>query len=962
MPPLAAAIGAYIGTLSVTGILTSIATSIILGGLQKLLFPVKSPSFGSAGITTQIKQPIMTRKPVYGELRLSGGVLFIGTSGFTSKYKKNKYLHYVIELAPHEIEEIGEVWLNDYSIAPDHIDSSTNLVNTGRYSGLVMIKKHLGTASQSADSDLMAEFPEWTSAHKLSGIAYIYVRLEWETSTYPTGIPNVSAFVKGKKILDTRTSTTLYSNNLALVTNDYLLDTTFGLGATSAEIDSSFVDAAANTCDEFVTTASKSQAVKRDATTGLPLVDTSSEIITIDADRLDFLTGDRVQITTTGGLPGGLSLATNYYVIAYQRRDTVRIKLASSYANALAGTAINLSSAGTGVHTITKNAEPRYTGAIQLDSANEVGENIKEILAGYAGKVVYAGGTYRILAGAYQTPTVYFDENDIVGPINVQTKISRRERFNSVHGKYISPINDGQPSDYPPVSNATYQTEDNGELIIVQRDYHPTQRAHTAQRLAKIDLEKSRQEITWTADFNLAAFLVQGGDNAFFSVARFGWTDKVFEIASWSIEIRDNDGVPLPVISMTMRETASGVYDWDSGEETVVDLAPNTDLPDPFTVDIPGAPQITESLFSARDGGGVKAKALIECAESTDAFVSQYQFRYKLTSAADYITLSPTSEPSITIFDIAPGTYDFGARALNNLGVVSSWVTNTPVEIIGLSAPPVAIVGLTIQAISSFAIMRWQQHTDLDVTEGGRIVFRHSPEMTGAEWSTSVSIGDSIPGKATETVLPLKAGTYLARAYDSSDIPGPIVSVVTKGATVATYSAVTTVTEHPTFTGAKSSVTLDIDQTPDALKLSGAGMWDDIPDIDACADIDSFGGMATSGTYDFASKIDLATVQKVRLESNIKARVVNTLDMFDDRSGNIDDWASFDGDNAGSGDCQIWVAETDDDPNAAPTWSDWQRLDVAEYEARGFKFQARLFSDDPAYNVFVEELSIAAVN
>lgn len=65
----------------------------------------------------------------------------------------------------------------------------------------------------------------------------------------------------------------------------------------------------------------------------------------------------RVQLTTTTTLPGGLSLATDYYVIKVS--DTT-CKFATSYANAVAGTAVNITDAGTGTHTIN-TLLPRYT-------------------------------------------------------------------------------------------------------------------------------------------------------------------------------------------------------------------------------------------------------------------------------------------------------------------------------------------------------------------------------------------------------------------------------------------------------------------------------------------------------------------------------------------------------------------------------------------------------------------------
>jgi hypothetical protein len=65
----------------------------------------------------------------------------------------------------------------------------------------------------------------------------------------------------------------------------------------------------------------------------------------------------RVQLTTTTTLPAGLSLATDYYVIKVT--DTT-CKFATSYANAVAGTAVNITDAGTGTHTIN-TLLPRYT-------------------------------------------------------------------------------------------------------------------------------------------------------------------------------------------------------------------------------------------------------------------------------------------------------------------------------------------------------------------------------------------------------------------------------------------------------------------------------------------------------------------------------------------------------------------------------------------------------------------------
>jgi len=66
-------------------------------------------------------------------------------------------------------------------------------------------------------------------------------------------------------------------------------------------------------------------------------------------------TGTLVQLTTTGTLPTGLSVGTNYFLIV---SSSTIYKLASSRANALAGTAVSISAGtGSGTHTIAPHLE-----------------------------------------------------------------------------------------------------------------------------------------------------------------------------------------------------------------------------------------------------------------------------------------------------------------------------------------------------------------------------------------------------------------------------------------------------------------------------------------------------------------------------------------------------------------------------------------------------------------------------
>lgn len=88
--------------------------------------------------------------------------------------------------------------------------------------------------------------------------------------------------------------------------------------------------------------------------------DAGTDVITMTSTTnfpSNILTGTRVRLTTTTTLPAGLSLATDYYVI---KVTDSTFKLATTYANAIAGTAINITDAGTGTHTMSRLL-PRYT-------------------------------------------------------------------------------------------------------------------------------------------------------------------------------------------------------------------------------------------------------------------------------------------------------------------------------------------------------------------------------------------------------------------------------------------------------------------------------------------------------------------------------------------------------------------------------------------------------------------------
>jgi len=120
---------------------------------------------------------------------------------------------------------------------------------------------HAGSDTQTVDAGLAAAFSSVYNANSAGrGIAYLTLLLKFAPEIY-TGIPRVTAVVKGQKVYDPRgTPGWAWSDNPALCVLDYLTSQRYGAallyserdGGSRSEIDEqSFIDAA-NYCDELV--------------------------------------------------------------------------------------------------------------------------------------------------------------------------------------------------------------------------------------------------------------------------------------------------------------------------------------------------------------------------------------------------------------------------------------------------------------------------------------------------------------------------------------------------------------------------------------------------------------------------------------------------------------------------------------------------------------------------------------
>ena len=805
-------------------------------------------SFASdaTGRTQMVKQPITSRRAVYGQTRVSGPLAFIGSTD------DDQYLHLVVLLAAHECQEITTVYLNDEALT---LDGSGNVTAPSRYNGKVRVKKHLGTTTQTADSDLVSEVDEWTTDHRLQGICYLYVRLEFDADAFPNGIPNISALVKGKKLFDPRDSTTAYSTNPALVIRDYLTNTSYGFSAATAEIDDTAFQTAANICDESV----------------------------------------------------------------------------------------SLAAGGT---------ENKYECHGTIDSANAPRQTLESLLTSCGGIMTFTNGKFGIKAAKYVSPTITLVNDDLRGPIGVQTKRSRRDNFNGVKGTFVPSSTNYVVTDYPALTSSTFETEDGGVQQFLDYDLPYTQSSPMAQRLAKIALYRNRQQVTMDYPANLKAFQLAVGDTVQVTNDRFGFSAKVFEIAEWSLVFEGSDNGTTMGVDLMLRELASSVFDWNAEEADF--LQDNSTLPNPFDLTAPSM-TVTDEVRALNQ---TAISVLVVDVASPSIYAKQFEVQAKKTTDSEYTVLGIGSGNIFELVDVEDNAiYDVRSRIINGLGVRSPFNSQQH-QVVGKTAPPEDVTNFSVNIINTEAHLSWTPVGDLDLSH---YHVRHARETTGATYSNAIDLAPKVSRPANTVIVPAMTGTYFIKAVDKlGNASTNATSQVAIIEDIKGLNAVATTTQHPAFSGTKTGVVV-ID---DKLKLKSAINFDALTGNfdDAEGLFDGAGGnTGTTGTYEFDNYVDLGAVFTSRVTATVNVTRVDYVVLFDSREGLFDDAVgTFDGDAQAFDDTnvELQIAVTDDDPAGSPTYTAFKPFFVGDYKARAFKFRAILTSTDEQASPEVSALSV----
>jgi len=647
----------------------------------------KAAADNARGVLIQrkgINEPIPV---IYGQRRVAGAVVFTSTKNIPGGLPNEK-LYMAIVLCEGPVESISDIYING-----ERLEGS-------KYTTLVTVTPVLGEDAQTADSTLTTNTNEWTSSHKLSGLAYLSVDIrmpDWgDDNPFAGAIPEFTALVRGRKVYDPRTASTAWSANAALCIRDYLTNATYGKGLASGKINDAMFGAAADILDD-------AETLESGITTNIGTPDAVGSWGTHVISYYAVFSG----VDHTDSLRPGSAVTQNgnhFEVISASRiRGSDDTSLV--YAAGTSPPATLMTTA----HDVTVDPDGSAFGChAVIETSHNIFDNINTLLLGCRGSMPYSQGQYGLLLDVAGSSVFSFGVDNIIDGISI-SGVSKSDKFNQVLVRYADPKADYQSNEvvFPTVGDAddvTWLAEDNGERLTTEFEAETLAMESDALNLAKAILYHSRYNLKVSFKSTSEAFQIAVGDVVDITHPTPAWTAQLFRVESIGLN-------PDGTASIGAREYNAGIYTYDSVAARANAIF--TDLPSTDNVEAPTALVLTDSSVLIGDGS---LSTILDVAftESDDYFVSEHEVQWKVTTDSDYKSLRTTNAQA-QIYGIEAGkTYDVRVRAINSFGSVSSFISDTQL-VENDTTEPSAPTSVTATS-APFAIqLSWTNPADVDL-------------------------------------------------------------------------------------------------------------------------------------------------------------------------------------------------------------------------------------------------------
>jgi len=617
-----------------------------------------------------------------------------------------------------------------------------------------------------------------------------------------------------------------------------------------------------------------------------------------------------------------------------------------------------------------------------FDTKSKVIKNVKDFLSGCRGYLNYTGGKYKLLIETTGSASITLTEDNIIGGIGISSK-DKNSRFNRVICSFVNPDKNytSDEAQFPPVDDsgetsadqhATMKTADGGILLEGRFDLPTVTSPYQAQETAEVILRRSRSSLEVSLKADSTALDLAIGDIVNITHATPSFSAKAFRVMGMTI----NSDLTC---DLQLIEHQDAYYTWAT--KTQVATIPTTTLPNPYSVTAPASLTLTDSLVEYSDGV-VITKMVIVVGVSTDKFAQYYQVEAKISTDSDYVILGKGTQLNYEMLNVIDTkTYDVRVKAINSLGVSSTYTSANRV-IVGGSDPPSNISDFAIEMHGSDQMrLTWTPptaSTDLDIAY---YEIRYQNVTSGALWNNSTNLIRVTRRKSDNAIVNSRTGAFLIKAIDKTGNESNAETIIyTNIANVFNYTDISTTTETISLLTSASQM----DSTyPLCVKEDSSG--DTVLALDTITDFDDtvgnwdsvegnfeLGGTDTTsnptystanrdglGYYDFANSISLSGIFDGTVQPTITLDHEDPYDQFDSGRGFAffdDAHAPFDGSEPSHAFHKVQIAVSNTSLGDATTYQDISSS--ATHQFRYAKFRLRLTNDDYKTSSKVTGLSV----
>ena len=647
---------------------------------------------------------------IYGTRRVGAQIVYMDTA-----QNRSKDLFVVYALAVGECEEIlgrtieidgnsildGKIYKGGGYVGSDKIGSGAGSLNTAsqvgdnqyssagnlgtdptlRYS--FVFNLHHGAASQTADPMLRASIPsQWSTNHKLNGIAYIAASFDYDKKGMYKGVPQITVQVKGKKVYDPRTTTTAWSSNAALCFLDYIQSDEYGKGLATADINMTTFETAADKCDVLQNQpfyGSSYQNVTWSGTSGTNRI----QISTFD-DAFQNKVDEVISIKDSGGtvIVDAENInsfrSDEFYDESRINEIIIDDDLGSDYDDETGS-----------IFTQVK----RFHCNGLVDTNKNVMDNAKELLANMRGIFTYIDGKYELQIEDTGSSTFSVTDDHIIADAGISIDYgSKDKKANVVVVEFFNANKKYELDTVTEFHNATpnYHSDD-GEILEIKAEFPYITDPYIASNMAKAILGRSRRQISIQFLGTPEMYKLNVGDIIDITYAGLDLSstnsNNVFRVEALELQ-------PDGLVSVSAIEYYD-IYSWQTPtqEETA----------DPVNLPTAGALAAPENVtFTDTDASSI-SRPTLSWTEPTDFPVKE--FRVDVTDSSSNAVISKIVDTNSADLSFIPkgSNYNYSVTSINGLGIESNSTTGTfSIADDPVKTTEVEMDGVTLSTVESY--------------------------------------------------------------------------------------------------------------------------------------------------------------------------------------------------------------------------------------------------------------------